>query len=97
MGTDDKSGGGDWFGITFEVLEGALLMARMEPRASISCAIAVLHEAFMQGAWTQDARLRTFMRHVVRLNTDAGIMKGMTDDEARIWSNMVATLEGGAA
>jgi hypothetical protein len=100
MAIDDDKYGGD--GITLDMLQGALLMARTEPRASISCALAVLQEAFFDGSWTQDRHLREFMRHVMQMNHDAGITNGMTDPEAEAWTIMVACItaacaEGGAA
>lgn len=90
---DDKSDRPDR--LTAAEVEVALMMARTEPRAVMSCSFTVLYRVFKSGDWTQDASLRALLRHVMAINVAAGIDEYMTDEEARLWSNMVATVEGG--
>jgi len=81
--------------LTAAEVEVALLMARTEPRASVSCSLTVLYRVFKSGDWTQDANLHDLLRHVMRVNDENAIAEFLTDDEARLWSNMVATVTGG--
>lgn len=81
--------------LTTAEVEVALLMARTEPRAPMSCSLTVLYRVFRSGDWIEDASLRALLLHVMSINVAAGIDEYMTDDEARLWSNMVATVEGG--
>lgn len=78
-------------------LAAALVLAKTERRASVSCALSVLHMAWKIGEWRTDNALRRMMVAVIGMNQDVGMETGMTDDEVALLRRMRSELEGGAA
>jgi hypothetical protein len=78
--------------------ETGMMLSRLEERASISCALTVIHITFMRGMWREDSMLRTLLLYVIDLNVEAGMRGGLTDAEDAILMGMREELaQGGAA
>lgn len=75
--------------LTADDLDHALMLAKTEPRASVSCALTVLYRVYMSMDWVADDSLRVMLAKILHTNECAGIREGMTDAEGEIYLRML--------